>query len=65
MPHDRTYEDIEEIMQARKIAMDMVRDAALRGDPEAGSLLALEALAEPFFLGVDEDPDDSDMDVWP
>jgi hypothetical protein len=57
--------DLDETMRNRKAAMEMAREAAFRGDPLAGSLFALEHLAEPFFLGVDEDPDDSDLDVFP
>lgn len=55
----------EDIVKARKVAMDMACDAAFRGDSLAGSLMALEHYAEPYFLGLDEDEDDSDMDVWP
>jgi hypothetical protein len=62
---DGEGQPIDEIMKARRIARKRVNDAASRGDPIAGALEALEHLAEPFFLGVDEDPDDSDLGVFP
>lgn len=58
-------EDAEETICNRKIAVRMAREAAGRGDSLAGMLSELERSAAPFFLGLDEDPDDSDMDVWP
>ena len=58
-------EDMGNIMRAREIVMKRVRDAAAAGDSLAGSLLDLEITAAPFFLGTDEDPDDSDLGVWP
>lgn len=58
-------ENIDDTMQNRRLARRMVNEAASKGNPIAGMLEALESLAAPFFLGVDEDPDDSDMDVYP
>lgn len=33
--------------------------------PLAGMLSELERLAEPFYLGIDQDPDTSDLDCEP
>lgn len=57
--------DAYDVMRARRNAVQMARDAAARGDPLAGMLSELERAASPFFLGIDEDPDDSDMHVYP
>lgn len=62
---DHLPDDYEETLANRRVAIQMAREAALRGDPLAGSLAALELMAEPFFLGIDEDEDDSDLDVYP
>lgn len=51
--------------EARAIARRWAREAASRGVPLASMLSELERLAEPFYLGTDEDPDTSDLDVWP
>ena len=64
-PLSEQEEFIEETMQARKNAVFLYRLAASRGDSLAGMLANLEGLASPFFLGIDEDGDDSDMDVFP
>lgn len=56
---------VEDTMKNREAAVRMARDAAARGDSLAGMLSELERSAAPFFLGIDEDPDDSDMDVFP
>jgi len=58
---DSTYDHIYETVAARRDAIAMARDAASRGDSLAGMLSELERLAEPFYLGIDEDPDDSDL----
>ncbi len=58
-------EDIDTTMENRRIAGQSASDAAARGEPTAGQLADLENLATPFFLGVDEDEDSSDMDVYP
>ena len=54
-----------EVQQSRENAVRMMRQAVAHGCPLAGATLALEHLAEPFYLGLDIDPDDSDMEVWP
>lgn len=59
------FEEIDEIMRNREIARKLASDAASRGESIPGMLAELENLAAPFFLGVESDPDDSDMDVWP
>ena len=56
---------IDDTMNNRKIARRLAGDAASHGDPIAGMLAELENVAAPFFLGVDEDHDSSDMDVYP
>lgn len=58
-------EDIGDVMLSRKIARKMAGNAASRGDPLAGVLAELENSAAVFFLGIDEDPDGSDLDVFP
>lgn len=58
-------ERINETLRARKAAVKMAREEASQGDPLAGMLSNLELLASPFFLGIDEDADDSDLDLWP
>jgi hypothetical protein len=65
MTHDGEEVDIDDIMRNRRIAREAVNRAASRGDKLCGMLEALEHLAQPFFLGVDEDPDDSDLQVFP
>lgn len=57
--------DIDDTMRNRRIARKQAGDAASRGDPVAGMLSEMENVAAPFFLGVDEDPDSSDLDVYP
>ncbi len=57
--------DIDDTMDNREIAKRMSSDAVSRGDAIAGGLADLENAASPFFLGVDEDEDSSDMDVYP
>ncbi len=58
-------EDIDDIMENRRIAVNRTRNAASKGDPIAGSLVNLEMSANMFFLGIDEDEDDSDMCMYP
>lgn len=58
-------DDIDETMKNRKIARKLAGDAASQGDPIAGALAELENIAAPFFLGVDEDPNSEDLDVYP
>lgn len=60
--NEEHFDDVEE---SRRVAVQMTTDAAFQGNSLAGSLMALELLAEPFYLGLDTDPDDSDMDVFP
>jgi hypothetical protein len=55
--------DIEEIVDARRTAMRLVHEHG--DDPLNGLLLSLEHLAEPFYLGLDEDQDGTDLDVFP
>lgn len=55
-------DDLDEIMEARRTARQMASEV---GGDLVGRLADLELLAIPFFLGVDEDEDDSDMDVYP
>ena len=64
-PLSEQEEFIEETIQARKNAVFLYRLAASRGDSLAGMLANLEGLTSPFFLGIDEDGDDSDMEVFP
>ncbi len=54
-----------ETSRNRAIARKRANDAASRGDPIAGAMEALEALAEPFYLGLDSDANDEDLDVFP
>jgi hypothetical protein len=62
MNGESNEEFADEIMAARKIAMQ----AALESDsPLAAQLKELEILASPFFMGLDEDLDDSDICVFP
>ena len=56
---------IDETMRNREIARKIASDAASKGDPIAGALAALENIAAPFYLGIDSDEDDSDLDVFP
>jgi hypothetical protein len=56
------YDDIDDILEARKIAMKMVKESDCT---LANELLALEFLVSPFYLGIDEDNDDSDLAVFP
>lgn len=58
-------EGLDETIEARKKAVTLARDAASQGNTIAGMLSEIERLAEPFFLGLETDPDDSDMDVFP
>ncbi len=54
-------EDIDGLILNRRIALDMAsRDLSV-----FGPLADLECLAEPYFLGTDEDPDDADLVVYP
>lgn len=55
----------DDVIEQRKIALKMVRDAAAKGNAIAGMLSELERYAAPFYLDVDGDPDGSDMDVFP
>lgn len=54
--------DIDHIMEDRRKAVKAMQSS---NNPLADSCMALELLAAPFFLGIDEDEDDSDMVVWP
>ncbi len=61
---DPNEEDREEIFEARKKArMAMIRS----NSPLAAQCLALEGLAAEMglFLGLECDPDGTDLDVWP
>jgi hypothetical protein len=60
-PHQGT----EETIKNRRIALEMTNKAAMRGHGICAALFALESFAAPFYLGLDEDPDDSDLDVFP
>lgn len=62
---DHDEEMTPETMKQRKIAVKMARKAAAQGDPLAGALSELERLAGPYFLGVDEDENSEDLDVFP
>jgi hypothetical protein len=57
--------DVSDVFEARKKAIQAASDAASAGDPIAGMLADLENLAQPFYLGLDCDEDDSDLWVWP
>lgn len=57
--------DAEDTIKNRRIARRMMNEAASKGDAIAGMSEAMEYLASPFFLGVDEDEDDSDLAVFP
>ena len=52
-------------VEAIKKAMKRISDSASKGDDLCGMLMALENDAAPYFLGVDQDDDDSDLAVWP
>lgn len=58
-------DDANETIENRKIAVRAMRDAAARGNGLAGAALEIEAIAEPYFLGFDEDEDGTDLDVFP
>lgn len=60
-PEDGSEPDVEAMAAARRFWHKKALDAAFAGDPLAGSLMALEQVAEPYFLGLDYDPDDSDL----
>ncbi len=62
---DDALDHIEETMNNRRIAREAANDAASRGDPIAGQLEALEFLAAPYYLGLDSDENDEDLDVFP
>lgn len=62
---DYDYSDIDETMLNRRLAMRNAQNAASRGHDLAGMLGEMERLASPFFLGMDEDADSSDLDVYP
>jgi hypothetical protein len=61
-PEDGNEQDLEAVAKSRRWWRERARDAAMRGNGICGALFALEALAEPFFLGLDSDPDESDFD---
>ena len=58
-------EDIGDVMLSRKITRKITGNTASHGDPLADILAELENSAAVFFLGIDEDPDGSDLDVFP
>ena len=53
---------IEDTKANRRIAMQRAMESV---DPIAAQLKELEIIASPFFLGLDEDADDSDLNVFP
>jgi len=57
--------DHDDVIANRRIAVQWANDAASRGHPLAGALASLELASSPFYLGIDEDSDDSDLQVWP
>jgi hypothetical protein len=64
------YDDDEQIIDStmlnRRIAVEAVRQAEQAECVDLlWYLISMEEMSSPFFLGIDEDPDDSDMDVWP
>lgn len=67
----RTGKELEEAIANRKIALEMARNAASRGDGVCGGLFALESAAHAAGLGFlattaqDYDDDDEDIDVRP
>ena len=62
---DEALEHIDETMKNRSIARRMVNDAASAGHPLAGAVEALENLAASYYLGLDADENDEDLDVYP
>lgn len=55
-------ERLEETMKSRAWMLKIARDAAIRGDGICGALFALEGLAAGYYLGLDSDSDDSDLE---
>ena len=65
IPAPEEIDRIEDTMRNRCIARKLVNDAASEGNPIAGQLEAFEHLTTPYYLGLDSDPDASDLDVYP
>jgi hypothetical protein len=55
--------NLEDLAEGRRAMMRLVHEHA--DDPICGLSASLEALADPFYLGLDYDPDDSDADDEP
>lgn len=55
-------EKIKDAVKYRKWMMKRVRHRAAMGDPICGSLIELESMASPFYLGMDDSDDLSDLD---
>lgn len=62
-PEDGCEPDVEARASSRCWFMEQANIAAHRGNGIAGALFALEHSAQSFFLGMDYDDDEEDLDL--